>query len=325
MRFDEFDARELPPGSKQALYLDVVAMADGPLRVPVLAARGVEPGPTIAVLGGVHGDEYEGPHAVRQVFESLNPSEMSGAFLGVPHSNPPAFIAGSRTSPIDGGNLARVFPGNLDGTATERIAHFLGDRIIAGSDLLIDLHSSGQRTDIPPMIGYHYEDSDVGRASRAAAEAFGMPVMWGHPGVSPGRSITEAADRGIPWLYTESLGGGVLHREHAALYVRGVTNVMKHLGILPGAIEPGETTHHLVGDGDLGKGVQTRAGGYLVASAAVLDRVRRGDVLGRVYGLAGEVLDEVSAPVDGVIISKRSAPPVSPGDVVFSITQEAPE
>ena len=325
MRFDEFDAPDLPPGSKQAVYLDVVAMADGPLRVPVLAARGVEPGPTIAVLGGVHGDEYEGPHAVRQIFESLNTDEMSGVFLGVPHSNPPAFVAGSRTSPIDGGNLARVFPGDPEGTVTERIAHFLADRIIAASDLLIDLHSSGQRTDIPPMIGYHFEDSDAGRASKAAAEAFGMPVMWGHPGVSAGRSITEAADRGIPWLYTESLGGGVLHLEHAALYVRGVTNVMKHLGILHGAIEPGETTHHLVGDGDLGKGVQTRAGGYLVPLVGVLDKVRRGDVLGRVLGLAGEVLDELTAPIDGVVISMRSAPPVSPGEVVLTITQEAQE
>ena len=324
MRFDEFDARELPPAFKQAVYMDVVDLAGGPLRMPVLVARGVEQGPTIAVLGGVHGDEYEGPHAVKQVFESLRPSEMSGLFLGVPHSNPPAFAAGSRTSPLDGGNLARVFPGSPDGTVTERIAHYLGQRVIAGSNFLIDLHSSGSRTGIPPLIGYYAHDSDLGRASKAAAEVFGMPVLWGHPDVSPGRTITEAHDRGIPWLYTESLGGGVLNAEHVSLYVRGVKNVMKHLGILQGAIEPGETTHRLLGDGNLERGVSTQAGGYLVPSVDVLDKVRPGDVLGRVLGLAGEVLDEVTAPAGGVVISMRIAPPVSAGEVVFSLTQEEP-
>lgn len=165
MRFDEFDARELPPGFKQAVYMDVVDLAGGPLRMPVLVARGLERGPAIAVLGGVHGDEYEGPYAVKRVFESLRPSEMSGLFLGVPHSNPPAFAAGTRTSPLDGGNLARVFPGSPDGAVTERIAHFLGQRVIAGSDMLIDLHSSGARTGIPPLIGYYSHDSGPGRAS----------------------------------------------------------------------------------------------------------------------------------------------------------------
>lgn len=322
MRFDEFDPRELPPGFKQAVYMDVVNLATGPLSIPVLAARGVESGPTIAVLGGVHGDEYEGPYAVRQVFESLRPSEMTGIFLGVPHSNPPAFVAGTRVSPLDNGNLARLFPGDPHGTVTERIAHFVGQRIIGNSDLLIDLHSSGLSTAIPPMIGYYSHESDVGRASKAAAEIFGMPVIWGHPDLAPGRTITEATDRGIPWLYTESLGGGVLHLEHAAMYTRGVRNVMKHLGILQGVIEPCETTHRLFGDGNLSKGVRTDAGGYLVARVEILDKVQRGDILGTVFGLAGEVLDEIRAPHDGVVICMHAAPSVSAGDVVFSLTGE---
>ena len=323
MRFDEFDARELPPGFKQAVYMDVVHLATGPLRLPILVARGVELGPRVSVLGGVHGDEYEGPYAVREIFESLKPSEMSGTFLGVPHANPPAFLAGTRVSPVDNGNLARVFPGDPQGTVTERIAHFLGKRIIGDSDFLIDLHSSGSSTAIPPMIGYYSHDSDVGIASKAAAEIFGMPVLWGHPGLSPGRTITEATYRGIPWLYTESLGGGSLHLEHARMYIRGVRNVMKHLGVLLGEIEVCETTHHLFGDGDLGKGARTDAGGYLLARVELLAKVKRGDVLGEVIGLGGELLDEIRAPKDGVVISMRSTPSVSAGDVVFSLTEEA--
>lgn len=322
MRFDEFDTRELPPGFKQAVYMDVVNLATGPLRLPILVARGVESGPKITVLGGVHGDEYEGPYAVKELFESLRPSEMSGTFLGVPHANPPAFLAGTRVSPLDNGNLARLFPGDPQGTVTERIAHFLGKRIIGDSDFLIDLHSSGSSTAIPPMVGYYSHASDMGMVSKAAAEIFGMPVLWGHPELPPGRTITEATDRGIPWLYTESLGGGSLHLEHARMYVSGVRNVMKHLGVLRGEIEVVEPTHRLLGDGDLGRGASTDAGGFLITRVELLSKVKRGDILGKVVGLGGELLDEIRAPKDGVVISMRSAPSVSAGDVVFSLTEE---
>ena len=323
MRPDQFNPKGLPPGSKDALDVTVADLGDGPLRVTVLVARGAEPGPTIAVLGGVHGDEYEGPLAVRETYSALRTSDMRGLFLGVPQANLPAFLAGTRTSPIDGGNLARVFPGSPEGTATERIANFLAERVIGPSDLLIDLHSSGSSSSIPSLVGYDANDSDAGRASREAALAFGLPVVWGHPDLAPGRSVTEANARGIPWLYTETFGGGTLHRDSAMLYARGVKNVMKHMGILDGSPDRDEVTHHLIGPGNLDQGIRTHLGGYLVCDVAPLDVVRRGDLLGRVLDLAGDVLEEVRAPEAGVVILARVAPPVAPGEVVFAITQKA--
>ena len=323
MKPQEFNPHGLPPGAKEVFSVTVADLAGGPLTVALLVARGIEPGPTITVLGGVHGDEYEGPLAVREAFAALRTSDMRGLFLGVPQANLPAFLAGTRTSPIDGGNLARVFPGSPTGTATERIAHFLAERVIAGSDLLIDLHSSGSRSTIPSLVGYYAHDDDIGRASLEAALAFGLPVLWGHPSVAPGRTITEATERGIAWLYTETFGGGTLHRESAMLYARGVRNVMKHLCMLDGPLDRDQVTHNLLGDGNLEEGIPVHAGGYLLPEVMPLDKVDRGDVLGRVLGVAGEILEEVRAPQDGVVILMRVAPPVSSGEVVFAITQKA--
>ena len=142
-------------------------------------------GPTLLVLGGVHGDEYEGPHAVRTVFRELAADQLRGTFIGVPVTNVPAFEAGTRGSPLDGLNLARVFPGSRTGTPTERIAYQVGC-LIGRCDQLIDLHSSGTHAAMPTLAGYYANDSEVGWRSRAAAFAFGAPVVWGHPTVAPG-------------------------------------------------------------------------------------------------------------------------------------------
>ena len=320
---ESLDLDSVARGEKRAQRLDVCELAGGDvLRLPVLVVRGARPGPTIVVLGGVHGDEYEGPYAVRRLYGELDPAGMSGTFVGISQTNPPAFAAGTRTSPIDGLNLARIFPGDENGTPTERIAYRVAHDVIDRADFVIDLHSSGTYSIMPRLIGYDAGDTDAGRRSREAAFAFGAPVVWGHPELAPGRTISRAGERGIPWLYTECPGGGWLDTESAGHYVRGVTNVMKVMGILPGAVEAGEPTHHLSGSGDVDGSLTTRTAGYLVREVEVLDRVERGDVLGRVLAPDGSVVEEVRSPTDGVVIFMRMSPPVMPGTNVFMVTGE---
>ena len=323
MRLDEFRPEGVPVGAKETLYLDVAPLPKGEtLRLAVLVARGQAEGPTLLVLGGVHGDEYEGPHAVRTVFRALTTDQLRGTFIGVPVTNVPAFEAGTRSSPLDGLNLARVFPGSRTGTTTERIAHQVGNHLIGRCDLLIDLHSSGTHAAMPTLVGYYAHDGEVGRRSRTAALAFGAPVVWGHSSVAPGRTVSEATACGIPWLYTECPGGGWLHQDTAALYARGVTNVMRQLGMLPGEPEYEPPHYHLYGSGRIEDAQEVRSSGFLLPAVRPLDRVRRGDLLGQVLGLAGEVREELRANSDGVLIFMRTTPSVSPGDLAFMVTGE---
>ena len=323
MRLDEFRPEVVPVGAKETLYLDVAPLPKGDtLRLAVLVARGQAEGPTLLVLGGVHGDEYEGPHAVRTVFRALTTDQLRGTFIGVPVTNVPAFEAGTRSSPLDGLNLARVFPGSRTGTTTERIAHQVGNHLIGRCNLLIDLHSSGTHAAMPTLVGYYAHDSEVGRRSRAAAFTFGSPVVWGHSSLAPGRTVSEATARGIPWLYTECPGGGWLHQDTAALYARGVTNVMRQLGMLLGEPEYEPPHYHLHGSGRIEDALAVRSSGFLLPAVQPLDRVRRGDLLGQVLGLAGEVQEELRATTDGVLIFVRTTPSVSPGDLAFMVTGE---
>ena len=81
-------------------------------------------GPTVLLIGGVHGDEFEGPVALLKLLHEVEAAEVSGRIIVLPALNAPAVHAASRVSPVDGGNLNRTFPGDPDGTPTAMIANF---------------------------------------------------------------------------------------------------------------------------------------------------------------------------------------------------------
>ncbi len=318
---DRFNPQMVPPATKMVLTLDIGPLTAGPmLQLPVLVARGREPGKTIVVLGGVHGDEYEGMQAVREVYRSLDPWELNGTFIGVPVCNPPAFAAHTRTSPLDGQNLARVFPGRPDGTLSEITAHVLTEAIISQADFLIDLHSSGSYSAMALLAGYFKGDNEQARISREAAERFGLPLIWGHESVTEGRSLTPAHRMGIPWLYTECPAGGRLNPEFAEAYANGVRNVMRYLGILPGDAPVTEPLRELAGDGDTDKSLSAPVGGFLRSCVDLLDEVEEGDLLGVIEDLAGVTIAEIRAPSRGTVIVHRFSPSVNAGDNAFLLT-----
>jgi predicted deacylase len=317
-----FNLAALPSGVKTTGWIETASRVDGGVwRLPLLAAKSIEPGPTLVVLAAVHGDEYEGVEAIPQVFEVVDPGALRGTLLMVPICNPPAYEAAQRSSPIDGLNLARVFPGRANGTVTEQIAYTLTEQLFRHANFLIDLHSGGVAYEIPTLIGYLHDDGDLGQRSRAAAEAFGAPVMWGHPLPIPaGRSISAAMELGVPWLYTEAPGGGYARPQDVACFRQGVLNVMHHLGMLAGAPQASEHALHLVGDGNLDIVTLAPAGGYFRPAVKVLDHVQRGELLGNILDFFGKTVATITSESDGVVIMMRRIHRVYVGEGLVQVT-----
>jgi len=107
------------------------------------------------------------------------------------------------------------------------------------------------------MVGHNSSDP----RARAAAEAFGAPVIWGHPPpVEPGRTASFAQERGIPWLYTEARGAGRIHPKDLRKMRRGIRNLACHLGLLSGPMQTAPLRMRLCGNGNTDTGVTaTRA------------------------------------------------------------------
>jgi predicted deacylase len=202
-----------------------------------------------------------------------------------------------RESPIDGCNLARVFPGRADGTVTERLAHALVENVIAGADLLIDLHSAGRQFEMPFFAGWSAEPVALAERAEAAARAFGTPLLWRHDGVSQGRSLSSARDLRVPAIYVEAAGGGTIRGEQLDGMVAGVRRVLAVLG-MTAATERRHDPAQLLdgGDGDTDAGLMCVTGGYCVLRAGAGSVVEVGQVIAEILDANANVIEVVRAP-----------------------------
>jgi predicted deacylase len=313
VNIEDLNPNQFPPGAHR-FHFDI---ADG-LGFPVLMMRGCRPGATLVASAAVHGDEYEGVRAIFETFETLKPEQMSGNFLAVPVLNGAAFWNGTRVSPLDGANLARVFPGDEHGTPSQRIAWAFANKILLHAQLYLDLHSAGIKYRMPSMAGYPTAD----RRARVAAEIFGADVIWGHPPpIDPGRTVSFANDRGIPWLYTEARGAGRIHREDLRMMKQGIRNLLGHLDILPDKPQVKPPAVRLHGNGNTDTGLTAAQPGFLLKEVEILQPVSAGDRLGRLVNTLGETLEEYHAPSDGIMAMVREFPVVQAGEVLFLLAE----
>ena len=292
-------------------------LGDEPASITVHHLVADEPGPAVALIGGIHGDELEGVAAVRMLIRRLEASLECGSVRAVDVANPPAFAARTRTSPLDDVNLARIFPGRADGSPSDKIADLIVDAVIDGSDVLVDLHSAGGEYAMPWFVGYVATQDDAGARAAALARDFAAPLIWAHNAVNPGRTLTVAVERSIPALYVEGSGGSALRAREVHGYVDGVLRVLHSLGMVDDAPAPVSPSKLLVGGaGDVDASVACRSAGWCMTIVAPGEEVRAGDLLAEIVDTSGEVIEGVTAPVDGTVMLIRRRAEVAPGTAI---------
>lgn len=301
------------------LSREQIALAGGAMLTTLC---GSQPGPTLALLGGVHGDEDEGVLAVHRVLREVGEACLTGTLRAVSPANPAAWAAHSRISPLDGDNLARCFPGNNGAGPTATLAGDITNSLIDGADLLIDLHSAGLCYRMPLFCGFA-RDGAAAERSRRAALAFGAPLIWAHPCTAPGRSLSVAAERQIPAIYAECSGGGSIRRHELDTYVRGVLSVMASLGMVPEDFRHERRTEArwVYGAGDLDEGAQSSHHGFFVNSTGAGSLIDDGEEIGRFYDYQGQLLQVIRAPRQGMVMFLRRQARTRVDDVLFVLAQ----
>ena len=150
------------------------------LDVPAFELKGAADGPRLSLIGGIHGCEYSSIAAVTRVMRELDPAELSGTITAVPVVSMDSFTQRSPfVVPADGKNLNRSFPGDPDGSYTDRLAHDIFTQLIEPADALIDLHGGDLVEALEPFTLYSSE------AARGLALAFNLPYVVDSP---PARS-----------------------------------------------------------------------------------------------------------------------------------------
>ena len=295
----------------------------GSVRVPIcVIANGS--GPTVTLLAGSHGDEYEGPIALLNLAKQLQASEISGRLILIPCLNAPAVAAATRLSPIDNLNMNREFPGKRQGTPTQMIADYIASEIVTRSDIVLDIHSGGKSLDFTPFAAVHFlDDREQQQKAEEIMIAFGAPNSLRMRELdNRGMLDTLVENQGKIFVTTELGGGGGATRKSIQLASVGCRNVLAHTGLLDEEVTLCAT--RMLEIPKENSFIMADCQGLLEMCVDLGEPVYQGSVFARILDPTntGQDVHEYVARRDGILLAKHFPGMINHGDCLAVIAEE---
>lgn len=311
----EADGKQI---GRLALPWSVTRSAYGYVPIPIAVIKNGH-GPTVLLMAGNHGDEWEGQIALGQLIRTLEPDQVAGRVIVLPSANLPAARSGRRVSTLDEANLNRVFGTDPALGPTHQIAHYIEHVLMAMADVFVDLHSGGGSLDYVPFVGVSLiGDAEHDRRAYAALRAFGGPYgqLYDASTAQTPTAGGAALRQGCIDLGGEFGGGGVVNTDHLALVQRGIRNLLAHLGVTPGVAPVPPAPMRLMTSDPARLYTFAPDYGVFVPAARLGETVRQGQLAGEIHSI--EHPERSPIPVhfrsDGLVICVRAIGRVEPGD-----------
>ena len=299
-----------------------------PLTV-INGSRGGNPNGVLC-FGGTHGNEYEGQISIKRLCRDLDPEQMSGRVVLIPQLSESACVANTRTSPLDGVNMNRAFPGNPRGTISYRIANFVKSHIFPLGRVVIDIHSGGKEGAFPICTSFH-PIPDAGQRAEIAtvARLFDTPFVFIYAGAMASGLLTDEAEaEGKVTIGGEFGGGETTSRFGVRHAYEGVLNVLRHYGHLEGDIREirgkGASPGRLVKADALSAYVPCPRDGIWEPVADLGDAIMAGQLIGRLHDFADHSSPplEIHTASDGFLIMMHlSARPLK-GQTLYVVAED---
>ncbi len=284
-----------------------------PVYLPINVITGKRLGPVLFVCAAIHGDEINGVEIIRRLLKYRQMQSLKGTLIAVPVVNVYGFVSQSRYLP-DRRDLNRSFPGTQKGSMAARLAYTFMQEIVTQCTHGIDLHTGAiGRENLPQVRAKVIGDMPQ---TRAMARAFGAPVIVNSE--HRDGSLREAvAEHDIPVLLYEA--GEALRFDEVSIRagVKGVINVMRHLGMLSKSRPRKSSSEPTIVKST--KWVRAPQSGILRAISPLGAEVIKGEVIGWVADPFGNSEEEVCSPNTGIVIGKTNLPLVHEGEALFNI------
>jgi predicted deacylase len=310
-------------GSMASGALAVPAGKDGAgTEIPYTVINGAKKGKVLALVAGVHAYEYPPILALYRLKTMIDPKDLRGTVLMVHIANLPSFK--KRTiyyGPDDWKNLNRVFPGDIQGTMSQRIAAVLNEEVVGRADVLIDMHcGDGNEALIPYTYWMISGRKAFDDGTRDLALAFGLPHIIiddtrGNDLKNSKYLGNTAILRGKPAITTEAGYLGRTDEESIGLNVQGALGVMRHLGMIGGRPEPAADPVWI----DKYEVVYSKWNGLFTPRVAMGSYVREGQIVGTVTDYLGVRKGDVRAPFTGILLYVIGTPPCNEGEPLFEV------
>jgi uncharacterized protein len=273
--------------------------------------HGKQAGPTLFVTAAIHGDELNGVEIVRRLVNLKQLNRIKGTLIAIPIVNVHGFISQSRYLP-DGRDLNRSFPGSSRGSLASRMAATLLDEIVSKCTHGIDLHTGARHRENLPQIRADLDNDEL----KAMAYAFGVPAILNSK-IRDGSLRASAVDAGIPVLVYEA--GEALRFDEIAIRagLRGIQNVMRHIGMLPKRRKDDQLKRPVVSANT--SWIRAPHSGILRNRVKLGSKVEVKSILGIISDPLGFREDEVLAPDEAMVIGRTNLPLVHEGDALYHL------
>lgn len=297
--------------------------AFGTVQIPVCVMRNGE-GPTITLMAGAHGDEYDGQVTLHRLLETTKIEDISGCLIAVPNMNPLATCAQSRYTPVDGKDLDEAFPGDHDGSITEQMAALIYDTVVKPASLVIEIQSGGASARFTSLAAVHFNETnhELQKSAEQNMIAFGAPysarLLPGHRG-----SLANAVQNDEKDFVAVRLGGGGSVSAHSIDIAHiGCRNVLVQAGALNQELVL-RSTRMLEVSSHKNYVIAPHAG-LLEMCKEVGDDVYMGSPLAKIiqHGNTGPDTVVIKADRNGILMSHHYRGLIEQGDCVAIVADE---
>lgn len=301
------------PGEIDTGRLSIGETRDGTaVGLPVAVINGAEDGPTVYIQAASDGDELNGVAVVTRLMRDLDPDEIAGEIHIVAIVNYFGYQVAKHRNPIDHTKLNRAYPGDPEGSSSERIAAATFEAAMR-SDIALDLHqgsTSRMLDETRVRCGRHHE---LHEECLELARIYDCGYILDQQGPD-GQLARALADEGIPAIDPE-LGGCVgWDEESIDIGVEGVMNVLRGYDLLDGEVSP-QRQQRIAGFDQY----HSPVGGLVEFECELGDPVDEGDTLGTIIDVFGREKERLVAEQDGIFWRTRRLPQVATGEYVCSV------
>jgi predicted deacylase len=298
------------PGEFKEININIARLpSHTQIDTPIYVYRASQPGPTLALMAGMHGDEINGMEIVRRILEMGHNRVKRGAVICMPIINVYGFLNYSREVP-DGKDINRSFPGTRGGSLAARVAWHVTHDIIPNIDVGVDFHTGGaMRTNYPQVRCVMKEEVNV-----ELANAFHAPFTLDAP-FRPHSLRLTAARKGKHIIVYE--GGESLRLDKDAIEegMNGTLRLMKHMKMIDEAPSP-TTDNKIIWSSAW---VRSRNAGLFQSTIACGELIEKDQIVGTLTDPFGEFKEKIKSPSTGYVVGLNNNPVVNAGDALMHI------
>ncbi len=281
---------------------------DAELELPFGIVEGAKEGPCLLVTAGIHGSEFCSIEAALRLL-ATDPERLAGTLLVLPIVSLASFFKRSiYLMPGDGKNLNRMFPGRPDGSASERLAHWLVTEAFGKADAYVDLHGGDLNEALVPFSLFREGD----QRSEALGRSFGLPILIAS--LYEGFTVAAASMRGVPAIIAEVSGNGLWDDTSVGQLSDGLARVMHHLGMIEERPKPPPAVSLMTLTF-----VSSAHQGLWYPYQTIGAEVAKDQPVGEIRNLLGERKNVIAAPLGGRVLFQMTSLSVNEGEALLGV------